>query len=108
MLENWLLPQLNTNYDYYFLQLEGPPHHFHTNIQVLLKHLPQCWNKRAANGDNNLLPWPPRLPDLTPCDFFLWGFVKYIVYVLLLPTPIQEFHDQTMHAPQAITADMLH
>ena len=26
MLENWLLPQLNTNYDGYFLQLDGAPH----------------------------------------------------------------------------------
>jgi hypothetical protein len=25
MLENWLLPQLNTNYDDYILQLDGPP-----------------------------------------------------------------------------------
>ncbi|GFW31530.1 hypothetical protein TNCV_4419651 [Trichonephila clavipes] len=20
--------------------------------------------------------WPPRNPDFTPCDFFLWGYVK--------------------------------
>ena len=25
MLENWLLPQLNTNYDGYILQLDGAP-----------------------------------------------------------------------------------
>ena len=25
MLENWLLPQLNTNYDDYILQLDGAP-----------------------------------------------------------------------------------
>jgi hypothetical protein len=25
--------------------------------------------------------WPPRSPDLTPCDFFLWGYVKSRVYV---------------------------
>jgi hypothetical protein len=22
------------------------------------------------------VPWPPRLPDLSPCDFFLWGYLK--------------------------------
>ena len=21
-------------------------------------------------------PWPPRSPDITPLDFFLWGYVK--------------------------------
>ena len=24
--------------------------------------------------------WPPRSPDLTPCDFFLWGYMKSQVY----------------------------
>ena len=24
--------------------------------------------------------WPPRSPDLTPCDFFLWGYMKSKVY----------------------------
>uniref|UniRef100_A0A914C8R5 Transposase n=1 Tax=Acrobeloides nanus TaxID=290746 RepID=A0A914C8R5_9BILA len=26
------------------------------------------------------LPWPPYSPDLTSCDFFLWGYIKSIVY----------------------------
>lgn len=25
--------------------------------------------------------WPPRSPDLTPCDYFLWGYVKSKVFV---------------------------
>jgi hypothetical protein len=29
------------------------------------------------NGDQN---WPPRSCNLTPCNFFLWGFVKSHVY----------------------------
>ncbi len=24
--------------------------------------------------------WPPRLPDLTPCDFWLWVCLKSLVY----------------------------
>jgi hypothetical protein len=24
--------------------------------------------------------WPPRSPDLTPLDFYFWGYVKQIVY----------------------------
>jgi len=32
----------------------------------------------SSNGDRN---WPPRSCDLTPCDFFLWGFVKFRIYV---------------------------
>jgi hypothetical protein len=26
------------------------------------------------------IPWPPRSPDLTTCDFFLWGYLKSHVY----------------------------
>ena len=26
------------------------------------------------------IDWPPRSPDLTPPDFFLWGFLKSKVY----------------------------
>jgi hypothetical protein len=51
---------------------------------------------------------PPRSPDLTPCDFFLWGFVKDSVYVPPLPTSLKELRDQITHALQTITADMLH
>jgi hypothetical protein len=24
--------------------------------------------------------WPPRSPDLNPCDFYLWGKLKSVVY----------------------------
>jgi hypothetical protein len=51
---------------------------------------------------------PPRSLDLTPCDFFLWGFVKDSVYVPPFPMSLKELRDQIMHALQAITVDMLH
>ena len=31
-------------------------------------------------GERFQLPWPARSPDLTPCDFFLWGWLKDQVY----------------------------
>jgi hypothetical protein len=31
----------------------------------------------SLRGD---IGWPPRSPDLTPCDFFLWGYLKAQVY----------------------------
>jgi hypothetical protein len=34
--------------------------------------------------------WPPRSPDATPCDFFLWGYVKDQVYIPPLPASIPE------------------
>ena len=34
-----------------------------------------------------LLAWPPRSPDATPCDFFLWGYVKDQVCGMFLLLP---------------------
>ena len=73
----------------------------------LIRVLQQRWIGRAAKGDKHLLPWPPRSPDLTPCDFFLWGFVKDSVYLRPLPTSLKELRNRITHALQTITADML-
>ncbi|GBO29078.1 hypothetical protein AVEN_135027-1 [Araneus ventricosus] len=24
--------------------------------------------------------WPPRSPDLKPCDFWLWGYLKHVAF----------------------------
>ena len=31
----------------------------------------------SLRGDLN---WPARSPDLAPCDYFLWGYLKSLVY----------------------------
>ena len=33
--------------------------------------------------------WPPCSPDLTPCDFFLWGYLKNKVFT----TPSENIDD---------------
>ena len=32
-------------------------------------------------GLGHQVEWPPRSPDLTPCDFFLWGYLKSKVFI---------------------------
>lgn len=34
--------------------------------------------------------WPVRSPDLTPCDFYLWGFIKSKAYARALDRPIRD------------------
>jgi len=46
------------------------------------------------------------IPDATPCDFFLWGYVKDQVYVLYLPASIPELKVRIRTAIETITADM--
>jgi hypothetical protein len=50
---------------------------------------------------------PPRSPDLTPCDFFLWGFVKNIFHVPPLPTTLQELKECITAAVMNIDRQML-
>lgn len=49
---------------------------------------------RRIFGDNVLgigwsPEWAPRSPDLTPCDFFLWGHMKPRVYRVPLENHVQ-------------------
>ena len=49
--------------------------------RFLNETLPQRWIGRTGHKDLALHSWLPRSPDMTPCDFFLWGYVKERVYV---------------------------
>ena len=48
-----------------------------------------------------------RSPDLSPCDFFLWGYVKGLVFVLPLPANIEEMKERIRAALETVTEDML-
>lgn len=66
-----------------WLQLDGAPAHFCRRVREFLNvQFPNRWIGR--NGPQN---WPPRSPDLTSPDFFLWGYVKGIVYNTVPTTP---------------------
>lgn len=51
------------------------------------------------------MSWPPRSPDLTPCDFFLWGFVKSKVYAER-PVDIPDLKNRIRRAFEEITVEM--
>ena len=50
--------------------------------------------------------WPPRSPDLTPADFFLWGPLKGKVYKNTSRT-IEQLKDATRQEIQAVNVDIL-
>lgn len=59
-----------------WLQLDGAPIHFSAMIrQWIDEEFGERWIGRGGP-----VRWPARSPDLTPCDFFLWGYVKDKVY----------------------------
>ena len=58
-----------------FMQDGAPPHFSCFVTDVLNERFPDAWIGRGGP-----IPWSPRSPDLSPLDFFLWGYIKNIVY----------------------------
>ena len=50
--------------------------------------------------------WPPRSPDLTPPEYFLWGYLKGRVYQNK-PRTIDALKANIAEKIQAVTADVL-
>jgi hypothetical protein len=55
---------------------DGAPCHF---AQVVQNWLNENFSGRWI-GRNGPVAWPARSPDLNPCDFFLSGYMKDLVY----------------------------
>jgi transposase len=79
MLQQTLLPTIQ-HWPHFaslvFMQDGAPPHWSVAVRNFLTENLPNRWMGRGSPN----LPWPPYSPDLTPCDFFLWGWLKSRVY----------------------------
>ena len=69
--------------------------------------MPQRRIGRTGPKDLALQSWPPRSPDMTPCDFLLWRYVKERVYVPPLPADLDEFTNRIKAAVNSVTEDTL-
>ena len=85
-LENDLIPALATLYpdenmpdmpnQALWFQQDGAPPHYAASVRRFLDDVfPNRWIGRRGS-----IEWPPRSPDLTPLDYFLWSYVKNEVY----------------------------
>ena len=107
MLQLWLMPQLQ-NIPTFIFQQDRSPAHFHCEVrQYLSTLLPGRWIGRASGNDQPLLLWPTRSADITPCDFFLWGYVKYRIFVPLLSRDLAELKARIIATVKNIDAPML-
>jgi len=91
MLENWLMSQLNEDSNDYIFQQDGSRAHYKDVREYLNRNLPQRWIGRTGKKDDALMRWQPWSSDLTPCEFFFWGFVKDTVFVPPLAANLQIF-----------------
>ena len=73
---------------------DGAPPHFSCFVtDVLNERLPDAWIGRGGP-----IPWPPRSPDLSSLDFFLWGYIKNAVCAGKIRN-IQHLQDKEYPAP---------
>ena len=103
MLQEFFFPRLDKLDlgDIWFQQDGATAHTSRASMAVLREHFPE--RLISIRGD---LEWPARSPDLTPCDFFLWGFLKSRVYVNR-PSTLQDLKTNIQEEIANITPAML-
>lgn len=74
------------------------PHNHSRVIRWLQSEFPNRWI-----GLRGPVEWPPRSPDLTPLDFYLWGHLRCLVYATQ-PTNITDLCMRIERACRQITA----
>lgn len=78
MLEEQFWPEVEPLVEAHqlYFQQDGASAHYAKQVRDWLdEKFPARWIGRRGP-----IEWPPRSPDLTPPDFFLWGVLKDIVY----------------------------
>lgn len=80
MLRNQIIPTLQNiagdNFGTLWFQQDGAPPHFGVDIRRHLNHVfPGKWI-----GRRGAIEWPARSPDLSPLDYYFWGYLKDQVY----------------------------
>jgi hypothetical protein len=71
------------------------------------ENLRRRWIGRSTVENITLTCWPPRSPNLTSCDFFLWGYITDRVFVLPLPLSLNELKQRVTTAVASVDKDKL-
>jgi hypothetical protein len=81
-----------------FFQQDGVPAH---NTIVLREYLQNKLGNRWI-CTYEAVAWPPRSPDLTLLDFFLWGHLKNVVYTTP-PLNVQDLKNKIVNSFAELT-----
>lgn len=94
IIKNHVIPSLPRQHNYVFMQDGATPHTANAVKELLRKTFGE--SRVISRGFTN--NWPSRSPDLNPCDYFLWGYLKNRVF---------RNNPQTIHAlKQAISHEI--
>ena len=104
MLQTSILPAIRElcGDETFYLQQDGAPPYYHLDVRMYLDEtLPGRWI-----GRRGAVKFPPRSPDLTPLDFYLWGSLKNDVY-RSKPATLDDLRESIAMSCAAITLDRL-
>ena len=98
MLENFFYPQLESDgiLSTCYFQQDGAPPHYATIVRDSLNAV--FFNRWI--GRKGPFNWAARSPDLTVLDFWLWGYVKSVVYT----APPRDIEDLKARISSAIVS----
>lgn len=83
-------------------QHDGAPAHYGRIIKDWLdQNYPGRWI-----GRNGPILWPARSPDLTPLDFYVWGYLKTEVYSVKIDT-IEQLRERILSASSKIRQNLV-
>lgn len=103
MIQTFFTPALQEfdgyNQDTWFQQDGATCHTSNLSLPVVQALFPEKLISRRED-----IQWPPRSPDLTPCDFFLWGYLKSQVY-RNSPATLDALKNNIRREIEAITED---
>jgi hypothetical protein len=100
MLELFAVPQIGGNNVTF--QQDGAPPHFANDVREFLDvNFPRRWI-----GRGRWKQWPPRSPDLTSLDFYVWVYVKQTVHSETI-NDIEQLKQWITAAIESVTPDVL-
>lgn len=104
MLEHFVVPQLQQMdaLDHITFMQDGAPPHIARNVREFIQ---DRFGDRVISRYFHH-SWPPRSPDLTPMDFWFWGFLKSAVY-RHQPVDLENLRQSISNCIARITPDQL-
>lgn len=102
IINNHLMPHIQGQNDIIFMQ-DGATAHTANSVKALLLE---------KFGEHNVISrgfthsWPSRSPDLNPCDYFLWGFLKSRVF-RNSPRTLEDLKMAISHEINQLTPELL-
>ncbi|GBN80779.1 hypothetical protein AVEN_256342-1 [Araneus ventricosus] len=102
LLQLFIALQLEEFQPWIMFQQDGAPPHWGSLVRDFLDEtFPDRWI-----GKDGPTPWPPLSPDITPLDFFFWGYIKDRVFATPI-VDVEELKARIQAAVCTVTEDVL-